>query len=115
MNTPLLPIITRPSHLWLCLMGVALMPFAARSVDQMYVNYGIVTTPPQIDALNFVNYGTFDFFTALPFETSDTINYTNYGRMIASPGWYFDTAPVEHGTRSLAQSFVNRNGGTIEA
>src|SRR6478735_3591027 len=75
------------------LMVAGLVPSVGQAADAFWDNSATVTDPPQIDATNFVNSGVIDIFTTLPFETSDTLNYTNSGTMIASPGWFFDTAP----------------------
>src|SRR6266705_646239 len=61
------------------LLCLTLAPFAAFGTDDFYFNFGTVTEPPQVDAVNFVNYGTFNIFTTDPFETSNTRNFTNYG------------------------------------
>ena len=101
-------------QLW-CLIGVLSLPCLACAADSDYVNYGTVTFPPQIDATNFVNFGSFQIGTFDPFETSDTLNFTNYGTMIGSVGWRFDNVPTDAGARGPAANFVNRNTGTIQA
>jgi hypothetical protein len=87
--------------------------------DQLYYNNGTIISPPQpmpqIDALNFLNDGTFDLFTTLPFDTSSTLNFTNNGTMIGSVGFRFDNAPPNSGQRKLASTFINRVRGTIQA
>ena len=42
------------------LLGLALGAQVAHSTDAVYINNGLVTFPPQIDALTFINNGTFD-------------------------------------------------------
>src|SRR5215510_11298038 len=100
-----------------CFLSLVLATGSAFATDPIYVNFGSVTTPPQIDASNFVNYGTFDLFTSLPLETSSTLNYTNYGNLICTPGWFFDTAPFGNpaGVRHTANSFVNYPNGVVQA
>ena len=85
----------------------------------LYQNDAIVTYPgtagyvPQIDASNFVNNSTFTInYTTLTlnnesFETSDTINFTNNGSMVANTGFIFNTRSTYTGLRSMAGSFYN--------
>ena len=50
--------------------------------DYMYENTSTVTSPPQIDATNFVNdSGALFEVTSAIFSTSDTLNFTNFGEM----------------------------------
>src|SRR5579872_4651744 len=86
-----------------------------------YINYDLVTNPPVINAVNFVNLGTFDISTVLittntitvaqeavsafPFTTSGTENWTNENIMIGSPGFHIQTA--SGGKIKSAASFVN--------
>lgn len=81
-----------------------------------YINDGVVTSPPQIDATNFVNNGTFNIFTSAPFDTSNTRNFTNRNLMNGSPGFRFDTflgGVGGNGSRQMAANFVN--SGSISA
>src|SRR5438874_11883705 len=97
----------------LCLM---LLPLAGHATDAFYINNGSVIFPPQIDATNFINNGTFDFTfnpTTVPFDTSNTQNFTNNGTMLGSVGFQFDNAPSISGLRSFAANFRNRLAGTI--
>jgi hypothetical protein len=92
-----------------------LVPGLVKAADSFWINTGTIDTPPQIDATNFVNSGDITAFSTLPFETSDTLNYTNSGTMTSIPGWFFyDSSPFS-GIRSPAANFVNLNGGTISA
>ena len=106
---------------WPLLCGLLCLTIAqlARAADSLYqndavINYpGNVSAPPVIDATNFVNTGTFIInFTTLgitqPFyETSDTVNYTNTGLMMANTGFRFDNQPSSTGTRTASGSFYN--------
>ncbi|HZR15985.1 MAG TPA: hypothetical protein VFE51_01545 [Verrucomicrobiae bacterium] len=92
-----------------------LMPNTIFATDSIWVNSGTITFPPQIDASNFVNSGTIDINSSLPFETSSTRNYTNSGTMICTPGWIFDNAAPNTGIRKPANSFVNLNEGLIQS
>ena len=96
------------------LLHLTLAPLAAFGTDDFYINYGTITTPPQIDAFNFVNYGTFSIFTLDPFETSNTRNFTNYGSLTGASGWWFDNSPAANGVRRMADNFVNHNGGVVQ-
>ena len=105
----------------LCGLSGLVMAQAAVAADAFYINNAIieypgnVVSPPQVDATNFVNDGTFIInFTSLGFpqplyETSDTINYTNSGNavMAANTGFQFDTQSSSTGAHSMAGSFYN--------
>ncbi len=87
---------------------------AVRATDPIYANYGLVTTPPQIDATIFLNAGQLDFSTAssgiglgasVPFDTQYTLYYTNRGLMNSPFGWRFDYVTEEE--RMPAETFVN--------
>lgn len=83
-------------------------------------NGATLTFPPQIDATNVINSGTFSFFTSEPFDTSNTRNVTNSGNMLGSVGFRFDQAPRNSTgqllfPRRLAANFHNRNGGVVES
>jgi hypothetical protein len=92
---------------------------AASAADALYQNDAIVSYPgtesfpPVIDATNFVNNGSFTinfttFSASQPFyETSDTINYTNIGSMVANTGFNFDTQSTSTGLRTMAGNFYN--------
>src|SRR5438445_13696524 len=94
---------------------------AASAAAPFYINDGIVTTAPQIDATNFVNNGTFSLGLTLVgglggisgiggfnlFDFSSTENFTNRSIMSAFPGFEFDTAPASSGVRKMAKSFYN--------
>jgi hypothetical protein len=99
------------------LLSLILLPQPGRATDLYYINSGLVSYPPQIDAINFVNSGTFDFRTnptVVPFDTSNTKNFTNSGAMIGAVGFQFDNAPST-GPRKLAANFRNRLSGRITA
>ena len=94
--------------------GLLLVSGAWGQTSAFYVNNGIVNEPPDIDAINFVNNGIFDLsstFLSLPFDTSNTQNFTNRNSMRASIGFRFDTVPTPFGARRMAANFVN--AGTV--
>jgi hypothetical protein len=102
-------------------MARAALAAGASYVNNAVINYPLnVNYPPVIDATNFVNNNQFIInFTVLslvqPFyETSDTVNFTNRGLMMANTGFRFDTqlaANNEVVNRVMAGSFYN--SGTI--
>ncbi|MEI2723836.1 MAG: hypothetical protein V9H26_09940 [Verrucomicrobiota bacterium] len=99
------------------LLSLLLLPQLGRATDATYVNNGTITFPPQIDATNVINFGTFNFGgnpTVEPFDTSNTRNFTNSGFMIGSVGFRFDNAP-NTGSRILSANFHNRLPGSITA
>ena len=81
-----------------------LSPSQALATDAFYINDGVVSVvqppqyAPQIDATNFVNNGIFNITNLnraglnppLPFETWNTLNYSNRNRMTGDSGWRFD-------------------------
>lgn len=76
----------------------------------LYENKGTATTP-QLDVISFVNYGTFNTTTSEPYETLNTLNYTNQptGLMNGNVGFRFAyNTPTNQG---FAANFVNK--GTI--
>ncbi len=85
--------------------GVVLVPATApgSAATDYYINNGIVDAgygsncAPTIDALNFVNRGMFSvyadgytYYDYRPFQTWNTLNYTNSGAIYAWPGFRFD-------------------------
>jgi hypothetical protein len=100
--------------LMVAILGMLCGVTAARATDPIYANYGLVTTPPQIDATIFLNAGQFDFSTVstgigyganVPFDTQYTLFYTNRGFMTSPIGWRFEYVTDEN--RSPADWFVN--------
>jgi hypothetical protein len=98
--------------------GLAVCSLPAQTVP-FYINDGVVQcppqVPPQIDALNFVNNGSFSIQTllsAMPYATQNTLNFTNRGTMDSSSGFLFMTQP-DVGGAVPANSFYN--SGTIHS
>jgi hypothetical protein len=95
----------------------------AKAADSGYTNNAVISFPgteqypPQIDATNFVNNGSFTInfqtltFNNQLFETSDTLNYINSSSMSCNTGFNFDNQSSSSGMRSMAASF--NNTGTI--
>lgn len=97
------------------LVSLALSPLTGMPANYFNPNGGLVTSPIDIHAANFTNYGTFNIYSQGPFETWDTLNYYNKGQMTCSPGWRFNTLSSANGSRRLAANFVNENPGVIRA
>ncbi len=76
--------------------------------DPIYLNRGIVefSDSPVINALAFANYGSFSVRSGLPFDTMNTLNFTNRGVMSSSVGFNFQHIASD-GKRSPALNFVN--------
>ncbi len=111
--------------MWMFL-SVLAAPWAGATTD--YINYGVVSVmcppevPPQIDASNFVNFGTFQItnlnldplypeLPPPPFETWNTRNYTNFNRMLGDSGYRFDYFDSVGETNGWAANF--RNAGNV--
>jgi hypothetical protein len=99
------------------LVGLCLGPVAGMATDLNYINTGTINgVPPQVDAINFFNSGTWFISTVAPYETANTLTYTNKGLMFGTPGWEFDLGPSTTGSRpNLSSIFYNDNGATIQA
>ncbi len=116
------------------LLTLALVP-GAGATDLGYTNNDVLslTVPPQIDAWNFVNNGSFAInqfvspttvgiiggfggFTggfSLPYETASTTNYLNAGVLDSSTGFRFDYFNRQTQQRQMAASVVNASSGVI--
>jgi len=106
---------------WPLLCGLLCLVLARTALAQsaLYENDGIVSYPgtqsypPQIDATNFINTGSFTInFATLAllqpyYETSDTVNYTNTGLMMANTGFQFDDQSSVSGLRTMSGIFNN--------
>ncbi|HEV8543362.1 MAG TPA: hypothetical protein VGR78_13285 [Verrucomicrobiae bacterium] len=77
-----------------------------------YINKGTVTNA-QVDAVNFVNDGTFIVSSTIPWSAQNTINFTNRGSMLGSIGYTFDTVDSTFGIRRPASNFVNAANAQI--
>jgi len=96
--------------------GMTLSCCRLLAVDDSYSNEGIISgTPPNVDATNFYNKGTWNIalIGTAPYKTAHTYNYTNIGSMTSVPGWEFDYGPSVSGTRSWTANFLNDNPGII--
>lgn len=84
---------------------------APAATSQYYINDGIVTFPPQVDALNFVNNGEFYVTNILdvtiPFYFYNTENITNRGSMISRTSFQLFNSPSTNGIAKASANFVN--------
>ena len=94
-----------------------LLPLMVMGAGTTYISPPLVTFPPQVDANNFINSGTWSISTASPFMTAHTLNYTNNsgGSMRGSVGWEFDWGPAVSGPRRWSANFFNDNQAFITA
>src|SRR5690349_17919735 len=99
----------------LVIVFASVLPLLSRAADATYFNSGLVTFPPQVDATNFVNTGTFQIATTKPFDTSNTRNFTNNGTLQGSVGFRFDTVNTANGLRTMAANYFNGPNGLIQA
>jgi hypothetical protein len=104
------------------LFSLFLSPFPVMATQSLYSNTGAINgNPPNVDATNFYNSGTWNISSTKPFETQNTFNYTNTGNgttsglMIGSIGWEFDYGPLTNGGRGMSASFFNDSAAIIEA
>jgi hypothetical protein len=97
----------------LSLLVLALARVSVAQPAANYINYG-VTNNPQINATNVVNFGTINTFTSNPFETRNTVNFTNApsGTINSDPGLHVETI-FDNGQRVPVANFVN--DGVISA
>jgi hypothetical protein len=113
------------------LLALAVVQLATGQISSTFNNqagatYQIPPQPGTIDATNFVNAGTFNVNIpldiiggdALYYSTSDTLNYTNTGTMIGTPGFNFGFFPTYYippvpnvPFNKMAANFVNRVNG----
>ena len=93
--------------LFLAALGMVLL--ARSQTLDLYENYGSNTydpLQPLIDARTFVNHGEFVVGSLYPFDTLNTLNYTNRGVMIGAVGFNFHHLSGD-GSRGLASLFRN--------
>ena len=116
------------------LLILAVSPPAFSQPATNFINSGSITSPTNIDAINFENFGLFSFLINTsasvsnstgvqtvnnsgfsPFDFSDVLYYTNRGTMACDTGFIFDDAPSTSGSRRASASFGNANNGQIGA
>lgn len=90
---------------------------ASAQPQDVYINKGFVDAIDDlpINAVTFINEGSFsEFSSPLPFDTLNTLNYTNYGVMNSVAGFVFEHISDE-GVHSKAGSFFNDVGAQVNA
>jgi hypothetical protein len=104
----------------LSLIGLLLGGNAAQATDALASFSGSIgPIPPNIDATNFYNAATWNIIVSpKPFQTANTLTYSNISTMSSSIGWEFDYGPNNSGslaTRSWSSKFFNDTLGIISA
>lgn len=77
-----------------------------QSATPLFENFGELTDVPQLDTSAFANYGDFTVSTILPYETQNTLYFTNSGRMFGLPGFRFENVSSQS-VRKPAANFIN--------
>ena len=85
-----------------------------RASTPLFENFGTLTNVPQLDTTAFANYGDFNVNTLIPYETQNTLYFTNTGRMIGNPGFRFENITA-NSVRTPAASFFNGLDARIAA
>lgn len=95
-------------------LGVLVLFSVCRSyaASPIFINFGTLTNVPQIDAVSFVNHGLFSVSAILPYETQNTLYFTNTGRMDGSPGFRLENISSS-GKRQPASSIYNAPDAVI--
>jgi hypothetical protein len=104
------------------LAGLAVVTAALGRTDPSFVNNNILIfppgVPPMIDASNFINNSafidnTFNSLLTVPYETANTVNYTNFGVLGAVEGFRFDTFNTQTALYTNAANFYNGVGAIV--
>jgi hypothetical protein len=101
---------------WVILMLAGGLTASAQPQD-VYINKGFVDAIDDlpVNAVTFINEGSFsEFSSPLPFDTQNTLNYTNYGVMNSQAGFIFEHIS-DSGAHSKASSFFNGVGAQVNA
>src|SRR6266404_4945327 len=104
---------------WLLSSALALVwaGSASGQTAEFWINDGIINSPPdiapQVDARTFINNNTISLILGQGidyrplFDTSSTLNFTNFGVMSVNTGFRFDTEPATIGFARWAANFHN--------
>jgi hypothetical protein len=104
------------------LAALAIVTAALGRTDPSYINNTIQIfppgVPPMIDATNFINNSafidnTFNSLFVSPYETANTVNYTNFGVLGAVEGFQFDTFNTQTARHTSAGNFYNAVGAIV--
>lgn len=81
---------------------------------QFYINR-VPNTNAQVNARHFINEGEFFASGSEPWDSQNTLTFTNRGLMIGAPGLRFENVSAPFGFRTPAQVFYNSPNGNIRA
>src|SRR5208282_390363 len=109
------------------LASLAMVSVALARTDPSYINSSSLICPPAtlpvIDATNFINNAAFidnSFIsfntinlTLTPYDTANTVNYTNFGVMGSLAGFEFDTFNTRTARYTNAGTLYNAGGAII--
>jgi hypothetical protein len=101
----------------LCLLTGIAISVSAQTPDLEFINRGVNdygTNAPQVNAISFINYGTFSVLSDLPYDFENTLNFTNEGIISGAVGFRFETVKSD-GEVVPAASFYNEGGWIIQA
>jgi len=96
-----------------CLAASLLATSALLATDPVWINNGVLTNTPVVDATIVVNNGVMSVASIEPFETSSTLYYTNTGIMDGTVGFRFSHNPTGLGFEKPATYFENRFSGSV--
>lgn len=84
--------------------------------DDVFINQGFIDERLElpINATTFINEGSFTVLSEFPFDTMNTLNYTNLGIMSGFVGFNFENID-DAGNRAPAATFFNGIGSEINA
>jgi hypothetical protein len=85
---------------------------AAEAPGEVYLNRVIVTNPV-VNARHFINEGEVAVGASHPWDSQNTLTFTNRGDMVGAPGFRFEMVDPVFGFRSPAQVFFNAPNGRI--
>jgi hypothetical protein len=106
------------------LASLAMVTLALGRTDPAFINNSIQIfppgIPPVIDATNFINNSafidnTFSSLSISPYETANTINFTNFGVLSSAEGFRFDTFNTRTASYTNAGNFYNAVGAVLNA
>ena len=107
------------------LAGLAMVTLALGRTEPSFVNNSplifpslLHPVPPMIDATNFINNSafidnTFNSLFTTPYETANTVNYTNFGVLGSIEGFRFDTYNTRTARYTSAGNLHNEVGAII--
>ena len=116
-------------HILIGLAGLAMVSVASGATSASYVNNSVLISPPAtlpvVDATNFINNSAFidnglnllvintSLQEVQPYETANTLNYTNYGVLGSLAGFQFDYFNTHIAQHIMAANLDNEVGAVI--